>query len=86
MEMNDERYLTLLAKLIGEAENLQNNPQQGLVPQENLAANHVLALLEPHSKEKGKFLGVIRLALISPHDPARLGARHAACIPTWSWL
>ncbi|TFJ85460.1 hypothetical protein NSK_002970 [Nannochloropsis salina CCMP1776] len=61
MEMNDERYLTLLAKLIGEAENLQNNPQQGLVPQENLAANHVLALLEPHSKEKGGPLLIERI-------------------------
>lgn len=28
MEMNEERYLTLLAKLIGEAEHLQNNPAQ----------------------------------------------------------
>lgn len=28
MEMNEERYLALLAKLIGEAEHLQNNPAQ----------------------------------------------------------
>jgi len=56
--MNEERYLTLLSKLIGEAENLQNNPQQGLVPQEKLAADHVLALLEPYSKEQGNAKGL----------------------------
>ena len=28
MEMDEERYLGLLAKLIGEAEHLQNNPAQ----------------------------------------------------------
>jgi len=52
--MNEERYLTLLSKLIGEAEQLQNNPQQGLIPQEKLAADHLLGLLEPHSKEHGE--------------------------------
>ncbi len=31
MEMNEERYLGLLAQLIGEAEHLQNNPAQVII-------------------------------------------------------
>ena len=65
LEMNEERYLTLLSKLIGEAENLQNNPQQGLVPQEKLAADHVVALLEPYSKEQGKGIALFCTAFLA---------------------
>jgi len=34
MELNKDRYLSLLEKLIGEAEFLQNNPP-GFVPEED---------------------------------------------------
>lgn len=42
MELNKDRYLSLLEKLIGEAEFLQNNPP-GFVPEEDrwvLRAGH----------------------------------------------
>jgi hypothetical protein len=45
-------YVDLLRKLIGENRNLQNNPPTN-VPQEDLASDHVLRVLEPYTKEKG---------------------------------
>ena len=48
-----DEFVTLLGKLIGEAERLQNNPSQGLHPREELAADHVLARLRPYSTEQG---------------------------------
>lgn len=62
--MNEDRFLTLLAKLIGETEKLQNNPAQGLIPQEDLASNHVLAVLEPFSKENGGPLEIERVTFV----------------------
>ena len=51
--LDASRFVSLLEKLIGEAEHLQNHPAQGLFPKEDLAAAHVLELLEPHSVSNG---------------------------------
>eukprot|EP01041_Mallomonas_annulata_P000871 gene871-1695_t len=53
IEMNEPRFLSLLGQLIGETKNLQNSPSQGFHPQEDLASNHVLKLLEPYTKPNG---------------------------------
>ena len=36
LSLNETRYLALLEKLISVASHLQNNPAQGLVPQEDM--------------------------------------------------
>merc|ERR1711916_396946 len=41
-----------MRKPIGEVEHLQNNPPK-YVPQEDLAVNHLLDVLKPHSTENG---------------------------------
>lgn len=64
VEMNESRFLDLLGKLIGVADRLQNSPAQGLNPQEDLASDHVLALLEPHRKENGGPLEVQRVTFV----------------------
>lgn len=53
IELNEPRFLSLLEKLIGETRHLQNSPAQGLIPQEDLAAKHVLDVLTPFSVENG---------------------------------
>lgn len=62
--MNQERYIGLLSNLIGESKHLQNNPAQGLIPQEDLAANHVLKLLTPFSQENGGPLKIERVCFV----------------------
>ena len=47
VELDSTLYVELLTKLIGETERLQNNPPD-LVPQEDLACQHVLAALAPY--------------------------------------
>jgi len=61
LEMDEERYVGLLEKLIGESEHLQNNPAQGLVPEENKASDHVLAVLAAYTTENGGPLEVERV-------------------------
>eukprot|EP00038_Savillea_parva_P007595 m.171228 g.171228 ORF g.171228 m.171228 type:complete len:440 (-) comp13348_c0_seq1:76-1395(-) len=51
-ELNEERFVTLLGKLIGEAKYVQNQPPK-LVPEEDKIINHLLELLEPHSTKNG---------------------------------
>lgn len=58
VEMNEERFLGLLTNLIGEAKYLQNNPAQGLIPEEKKAADHIINLLKPYTKENGGVLEV----------------------------
>lgn len=53
IELNEERFLALLTKLIGEAQHLQNNPAQGLIPREDNASDHVLKVLEPYTVANG---------------------------------
>ena len=62
LTFDGERYVALLAKLVGEAEKLQNSPPQGLHPREDNASNHVLAALKPHTVEAGGPLIVERVA------------------------
>jgi len=52
VELNEERYLSLLGKCIGEVKNLQNRPPT-LVPQESLVGNHVEAHLKPYLTTNG---------------------------------
>ena len=53
LTLDESRYVELLGKLIGEGEKLQNNPAQGLVPREDNASQHVLAMLAPYSGPDG---------------------------------
>jgi acetylornithine deacetylase len=64
MKLNETRFLTLLEKLISETEHLQNSPSQGLIPQENLASDHVLEVLKPFSRENGGVLHVERVEFV----------------------
>ena len=59
-EMNEEKFLDLLTKLIGESKHLQNNPPT-YVPEEKRAALHVVEVLNPYTLEQG---GHIKLELI----------------------
>jgi acetylornithine deacetylase len=59
--LNEERFVGLLDKLIGETKNLQNNPPE-LVPKEDLASDHVLKVLSPFTKDNGGPLTVERIA------------------------
>jgi len=52
LELNEERYLALLEKLIGEAKFVQNQPPK-LVPEEDRVIKHLLDLLQPHSVDNG---------------------------------
>ncbi|KAI5057179.1 hypothetical protein GOP47_0027194 [Adiantum capillus-veneris] len=52
MELCTQKFVELLAKLVGEAQNLQNNPPE-LKPREDCAARHVLKVLQPLSTEAG---------------------------------
>jgi len=61
LELNPERFLALLTKLISESKYVQNNPAQGLVPEEDRVGDHVLAALEPYTEAKGGPLRVKRV-------------------------
>ena len=56
--LNEDRFVTLLTKLVGESERLQNNPAQGLIPREDCASDHILELLSPYEKKNGGMLEV----------------------------
>jgi acetylornithine deacetylase len=60
--LNEARFMGLLEKLIGESEFLQNSPPQGLIPREDRASDHVLALLAPYRVENGGVLEVERVS------------------------
>lgn len=64
MELNEPRFLDLLGKMVGEAEQLQNNPAQGLIPREDNASDHVLEVLKPYTKENGGVLEVERISFV----------------------
>ncbi len=51
--LDTDKYVELLAKLVGEAEHLQNSPPQSLIPNEDRASDHVLERLEPFSATNG---------------------------------
>lgn len=51
-ELNQESFLSLLTKLIGESKFLQNNPPE-LIPEEDRVVNHLLDYLSPVSTNNG---------------------------------
>jgi hypothetical protein len=53
LTLNEDRFVSLITDLISVSKQLQNNPAQGLVPNEDLASDFVLKLLAPYSKENG---------------------------------
>jgi acetylornithine deacetylase len=56
--------MSLLEKLIGESEFLQNSPPQGLIPCEDKASNHVLDVLSPFMVQNGGVLIVERVTFV----------------------
>eukprot|EP01038_Epipyxis_sp_PR26KG_P006675 gene6675-9157_t len=62
--LNEQRFIPLLELLVGEAEHLQNNPSQGLIPREDAASDHLLKLLAPYSVENGGVLEVSRITFV----------------------
>lgn len=52
LRFDRESFLSLLRVLIGHSERLQNNPPE-LIPQEDLAADAVVAFLAPYTAPKG---------------------------------
>lgn len=61
VEMNEERYIGLLRKLIGESERVQNAPPD-FIPREDCVSDHVLAALAPYTTENGGPLVVERIS------------------------
>jgi len=57
MDLNKDRYVSLLEKLIGEVEFLQNSPPK-FIPQEDKAIKHLLEALKPYTVENGGVLKV----------------------------
>lgn len=62
--LNQERFLGLLEKLIGESKSLQNSPSQGLIPREDNASEHVLKILDPYLKQNGGVLEAQRISFV----------------------
>jgi acetylornithine deacetylase len=62
--LNEARFLELLEKLIGESEFLQNSPPQGLIPNEDRASDHVLAVLAPYMTLNGGVLEIERVSFV----------------------
>lgn len=60
-ELNEEFFIPLLTKLIGSNSKLQNAPPSGKIPEETIAANHILEALKPFLKENG---GVLEYQLV----------------------
>jgi acetylornithine deacetylase len=54
LSLDRDAFISLLGKLIGETERLQNNPPS-LIPSEGLAAQHVLSALEPYTVSSSLF-------------------------------
>ena len=67
LEFDSERYVSLLSKLVGEAEKLQNDPPNGLLPQEDNCSQHVLAALDPYLEKNS---GPLKLERVS-YAPGR---------------
>ncbi|KAH0742352.1 hypothetical protein KY290_035395 [Solanum tuberosum] len=51
-DLNEDSFVTLLKKLIGESKYVQNNPPD-LIPEEDRNVNHVLDILNPYSSNNG---------------------------------
>ncbi|KAF4032089.1 Peptidase family M20/M25/M40 [Phytophthora infestans] len=62
---NETSYVDLLRKIIGVSEKVQNAPSLGLIPQENLVSDIVLAELQPYTKTSGGYLTVERVEFVA---------------------
>jgi len=56
-ELNEQRFLEILANLISESRHVQNHPPK-FVPEEDRVIAHVLKALSPYSTEKGGVLSI----------------------------
>ncbi|KAF1323930.1 Acetylornithine deacetylase, partial [Globisporangium splendens] len=65
IELDEVAYIELLRKLISVADKVQNAPDLGLVPQENVVSDFVLAELEPYTTKHGGFLSVERVEFVA---------------------
>ncbi|KAG7395575.1 hypothetical protein PHYBOEH_003627 [Phytophthora boehmeriae] len=62
--LDEAAYVELLRKVIGVSEKVQNAPSLGLIPQENLVSDLILAELAPYTTDKGGFLTVERVEFV----------------------
>ena len=51
--LDEDRFISTLTNFISESEFVQNNPTQGLVPQEQRIVNHISTLLDPYLVQNG---------------------------------
>lgn len=56
IQLNEERFLALLEKLVSVTPFLQNNPSQGMIPQEDRAGDFVLEALKPYMRPNGPLI------------------------------
>lgn len=63
MELNVERYLALLTKLIGDAKHVQNSPPK-FIPEEDKIIAHLMEVLAPHSEENGGVLKIQHVTFV----------------------
>ncbi|ETO86043.1 hypothetical protein F444_00365 [Phytophthora nicotianae P1976] len=65
IQLDETSYVELLRKIIGVSEKVQNAPSLGLIPQENLVSDIVLAELQPYTKENGGYLTIERVEFVA---------------------
>lgn len=82
IRLDDARFLSLLEKLIGESEFLQNSPSQGLIPKEDLAIKHIMDVLSPFSTERGGPLVIEKVTFVEGRGNLIIkypGTGHGVC-------
>lgn len=99
LQLNCNRFIDILGKLIGETQYLQNNPFK-FIPQEDRAIKHLLEALKPYSTENGGPLIIEHVAYVEGRGNLILGYKspgangtvgfvgsHLDCVPanpeTW---
>ncbi|XP_004148485.1 acetylornithine deacetylase [Cucumis sativus] len=75
-ELNRDSYISLLSKLIGESEFVQNNPPH-LIPQEDKVGKHVLDVLNPHRN----ILNITRVSYDEKDQRGHLIIKYPGTIP-----
>ncbi|KAG1701775.1 hypothetical protein DVH05_010269 [Phytophthora capsici] len=65
IQLDEVSYVELLRKLISVSEKVQNSPSLGLIPQENLVSDFVLAELQPYTKDNGGYLTIERVEFVA---------------------
>ncbi|XP_019863918.1 PREDICTED: acetylornithine deacetylase-like [Amphimedon queenslandica] len=85
LELNTDRYVSLMTKLIGETEFLQNNPPK-FVPQEDRAIKHLLEVLKPHSTENGGPLTIEHVTYVEGRGNLVIGYTPTGAVDTVSFV